>query len=48
MMMHGLTNPKSLARLQQVRYKNGKKMSGEKSEDDSVTTMQMAYKKSEK
>lgn len=30
----------SLARLQQVKYKNGKEMSGEGSEEDDVATMQ--------
>jgi hypothetical protein len=38
----------SLVRLQQVKYKNGEEMSGEKSEDDDVTTTQMTCRKSEK
>jgi hypothetical protein len=38
----------SLARLQQVKYKNSKDMSGEESEDDDVATMQMTCRESEK
>jgi hypothetical protein len=38
----------SLARLQQVKYTNGKEMSGEEPADDNVTTTQMICRESEK
>jgi len=38
----------SVVRLQQVKYKNGEEMSGEKSEDDDVATTQMTCRESEK